>query len=217
MLELFGNTVFFHAVNSFKNYFHDCAILFIYRESEPTKQFIEKECISMQIDAYTLIPLSEPTQGQADTVFLGLEKAHIADDENILIFNIDTFRPNFKLPIELDFHTLDGYLEVFEAPGEQWSFVLPENEESTKVIKTAEKERISSLCSSGLYYFKYTRDFKDVFSLMFQNDERTKEEYYIAPMYNHLIQRKKEIHYHKIDLDEIVFCGTPSEYEALLE
>ena len=36
--------------------------------------------------------------------------------------------------------------------------------ENNKVIKTAEKERISNLCSSGLYCFKKTGDFKKIFS-----------------------------------------------------
>lgn len=75
-----------------------------------------------------------------------------------MIFNIDTFRPNFSLPTTLDFCKIDGYLEVFEANGEQWSFVLAD--ENDNVIKTAEKERILNLCSSGLYYLKKQRILK---------------------------------------------------------
>lgn len=39
--------------------------------------------------------------------------------------------------------------------------------ENNKVIKTAEKERISNLCSSGLYCFKKTGDFKEIFNKTF--------------------------------------------------
>ncbi len=216
MLKVDDNTVFFHAVNSFKKYFSDCSILFIYRNTQDTKKFIDSECLNMGIDSYDTIELHKPTEGQAHTVYLGLEQAKVKDDEDILIFNIDTFRPNFELPKELDFDTLDGYLEVFEAEGNHWSFVLPENENSNKVKKTTEKDRISSLCSSGLYYFKNTGDFRKVFNKIVSKDERTKDEYYIAPMYNYLIKSHKDIRYSKISMDDIIFCGTPSEYTDLI-
>ncbi|EEU7339075.1 capsular biosynthesis protein, partial [Campylobacter jejuni] len=43
----------------------------------------------------------------------------------------------------------------------------------------------------------------------------SKGELYIAPMYNYLIKKGLLIKYHKISLDEIVFCGTPDEYERV--
>ncbi len=215
MLDVDGHTVFFHAVNSFKKYFNDCTILFIYRDIQDTKKFIDNECQTMGINSYVTVELNAPTEGQAHTVYLGLEQAKVKDDEDILIFNIDTFRPNFELPKELDFNTLDGYLEVFEAEGEHWSFALPKNKTSNQVIKTAEKERISSLCSSGLYYFKCTADYKNIFTEMMKSDVRSKNEFYIAPMYNYMIRDGKDIRYSKISLDEIIFCGTPNEYESI--
>ncbi len=215
MLDIDGNSVFYHAVNSFKNYFNTCNIVFIYREIQNTKEFIENECLNMKIDSYELVNLDFETDGQAHTVSLGLEKANIKNTENILIFNIDTFRPDFHLPEELDFNTIDGYLEVFEAPGEHWSFALPKNEKSNEVIKTTEKDRISSLCSSGLYYFKRTIDFKNIFNEMIKKDDKTKNEFYIAPMYNYLIKENKDIRYSKIELGEIIFCGTPDEYKRI--
>jgi len=216
MLGVDESTVFFHAVNSFKKYFDECTVLFIYRDIQNTKEFIDSECIKMKLSNYTSVYLEKETEGQADTVYQGLVKANIKDDEDILIFNIDTFRPNFTLPKELDFNILDGYLEVFEAEGEHWSFVFPENETSNKVIKTTEKERISSLCSSGLYYFKYAKDFLNIFKEILDKNDRSKNEFYIAPMYNYMIKENKDIRYSKISLDEIVFCGTPVEYEKII-
>lgn len=212
MLNVDEKSVFFHAVNSFKKYFNNCKILFIYREIQNTKEFIKNECLKMNINSFESIELDYETEGQAHTVALGLEKANIADGESILIFNIDTFRPNFELPKEINFENVDGYLEVFEAEGEHWSFVLPENENSNKVIKTAEKERISSLCSSGLYYFTKTVDFINTFKSMKEQNIRTKNEFYIAPMYNVLIKKQKDIRFNQINLKDITFCGTPTEY-----
>lgn len=110
----------------------------MYRDIENTSNFIKEECKKLGIKSYESVRLEQETLGQAHTVRLGLERANIKDDESILIFNIDTFRPNFSLPTTLDFCNIDGYLEVFEADGEQWSFVLAD--ENDNVIKTAEKE-----------------------------------------------------------------------------
>lgn len=216
MLDVDGDTVFYHSVSGFRKYFNNCSVLFICRDIQETEKFIQNECQKMGLNNYNTVILNEPTDGQAETVYFGVQEAKILEDESILIFNIDTFRPNFKLPEELDFTSIDGYLEVFEAEGDHWSFVLPENEIFNRVIKTSEKVRISSLCSSGLYYFAKCGDFSDVFETIKTKNDRTKNEYYIAPMYNYLIAKGKDIRYSKIDLDEIVFCGTPDEYKELL-
>ncbi|MDL0088634.1 glycosyltransferase family 2 protein [Campylobacter gastrosuis] len=214
MLDIKGGSVFYNAVNGFKRYFNSCKFLFIYRDIMDTKNFIKKECAKMNLKNYEVIELKNETQGQAHTVQLGLEKSNFDLNDSILIFNIDTFRPNFKLPSSFDISKIDGYLEVFEGDGENWSFVLPKDEQN--VIKTAEKERISPLCSSGLYYFNKASDFISVFDELFQNNQRTKGEFYIAPLYNKLITQGKIIKYFKIQLNEIIFCGTPKEYEDLI-
>ncbi len=215
MLNIDENTVFYHSVNSFKNIFKDVKVLFIYREIQNTKAFIISECKKMNLENYEMLELDQPTDGQAETVYLGLKKANLSDD-SMMVFNIDTFRPNFKLPLNLNLQEIDGYLEVFEAEGDHWSFVLPENKNSNKVVKTAEKERISSLCSSGLYYFKNISDFNRVFEKIVSLNDRVKNEFFIAPMYNYLIEEEKDIRHEKIELSEIIFCGTPDEYKNLI-
>ncbi len=211
MLKVDRNTVFYHSVIGFKKLFKNVKVLFIYRDIQNTKEFITSECKKMGLTDYKTIELNNPTDGQAETVYLGLKKSKI-ENNSMIVFNIDTFRSNFYLPEELDFQKIDGYLEVFEDKGEHWSFVLPENNNSNKVIETAEKNRISSLCSSGLYYFKNISEFNKTFEKIIALNDRVKNEFFIAPMYNYLIKDKKDIRYFKINLDEIVFCGTPDEF-----
>ncbi|WP_394958586.1 glycosyltransferase family 2 protein [uncultured Helicobacter sp.] len=216
MLDIKGSSVFANAVGGFSRYFNQSKIVFVYRDIQNTQDFIAAECEKLSLGLYQSVVLEGCTLGQAHTVALGLERAMIADDESILVFNIDTFRPNFALPIAFDVADIDGYLEVFEAEGDQWSFVLPSDEGFCKVAKTAEKQRISNLCSSGLYYFKNSGDFREIFWRMQKRGDFTKNELYIAPMYNYLIQQGGDVRYHKINLEEIVFCGTPQEYERLI-
>lgn len=212
MLPINNDTLFYKVVSGFNKYFNDCNFLFICKEDYNTKDFIAKECKKLNLKTYTIVELDFNTLGQAHTVFLGLKKANIKD--NILIFNIDTIRPNFQLPSKEFLINCDGYLEVFEAVGDNWSFILPST--NNLVLKTTEKERISSLCSSGLYYFRNSEDFMKIFKTMLEKNETSKNEYYIAPMYNYLIKDKKIIKYYKIEQNEIIPCGTPDEYNKIL-
>jgi dTDP-glucose pyrophosphorylase len=216
MLPLGSESLFYESVKSFERYFSNSQFLFITTKEHGSREFIARELDNLGIKNPTIIVLEEQTAGQADTVFQGLQAASISDAESVLIFNIDTIRKDYVFPA-FDSKP-DGYLEVFEGEGEHWSFVLPGSD--SRVIETAEKNRISNLCSSGLYYFATVVSFKSVF---LQEIERHKEsvgttnEIYIAPMYNLLIQDGADVRYRVVDKECLVFCGTPLEYSEALE
>ena len=48
--------------------------------------------------------------------------------------------------------------------------------------------------------------------LTLPSEQWEKGELYVAPLYNYLISKNKEIHYELISRYEVVFCGTPDEY-----
>jgi len=210
MLYAGQKSIFNLAISSFEKYFETVKFLFVARNLYDTKCFIESECKLMRIINYKVIILEEPTRGQAETVFFGLISGQIPDTENILIFNIDTIRKNYLLPEYL--LKYDGYLEVFKGNGKNWSYAEPYDSISQKVKRTAEKEEISELCSTGLYYFKSKKDFCEAFN---ESCEEFNTELYVAPLYNNLIKNGKEIYFDLIKRDEVVFTGIPTEYLSL--
>ncbi|ENI4129383.1 glycosyltransferase family 2 protein [Vibrio fluvialis] len=214
MLEAKGKTLFEHSVLSFEKYFKDELFVFVIRDVYETKKFVIDQVKKLGIKDFKIVCLDIETKGQAETVFLGLDG--IDDNESLTIFNIDTFRPEFSYP-DLSSKE-DGYLEVFQGSGDNWSFVLPENEESTLLVETAEKRPISDLCCTGLYYFNKVSDFKLSYNDYLNKPKELweKGELYVAPLYNFLIKNGKSIHYHKIERDEVIFCGTPDEYDDFL-
>lgn len=209
-LKIGQATVFELSVRSFERYFTTDKFIFVIRDIFGTHEFVHAECEKMGITRYEIVTLEEETRGQAETAFLALED--IPSHEPVYIFNIDTFRYGFAKPEFVD--ACDGYLEVFQGEGEHWSFVAA-GEDGT-VVRTTEKDRISNLCSDGLYYFRSADLFKKIFSEARTNDERTRGEFYVAPLYNNLIANGGDVRYTVIDIQEIDFCGTPEEYSALL-
>lgn len=215
-----GKSLFEHAVSSFSNYYDKKHFLFIIRDVYDTECFVEQKAKSMGITNFTIVSLNKETRGQAETVTLGIEgwqkKVGIKKDCSITIFNIDTFRPGFKYPALENMG--DGYLEVFQGKGENWSFVKPKCSNSTIVCETAEKRPISDLCCTGLYHFKSLLQYLSAYQEYISKpiDSWEKGELYVAPLYNHLIELGCEIHYQKINRGDVIFCGVPDEYEDFI-
>jgi len=209
-----GITLFDHSVMSFIRYFDNEHFVFIIRDIYNTHSFVCERALALGIKSYEIIKLEGETRGQAETVAIALKNRH--SKTPLTIFNIDTFRPNFTFP-EIE-SMEDGYLEVFEGQGENWSFAKPLNDQDTLVIETAEKSAISNLCSTGLYYFSRASDFLDAFYRYVEKPkiEWAKGELYVAPLYNLLIQKGLKIHFNLIKRDEVVFCGIPSEYNDFI-
>lgn len=204
--------VFNEAVKSFEKYFETDVFLFITRNSIEINDFVEKQCKYLGIRKYDIVSLNHDTLGQAETVYLGLEKSEIINStEEVYIFNIDSIRLKFEKPDQDFLKNTGGYLEVFKGKGNHWSFVLPN--ENNFVKKTTEKIRISDLCSNGLYYFSSVNLFKETFSRL--TDNNIYHELFVAPMYNILISRNIKVKYKLISADATLFSGIPSEYESL--
>lgn len=209
-LPLGGESVFAHAVGSFASYFKQLPFLFI-TGSEDASAYVTAECARLGVENSRVVSTIRPTAGQAETVELGLAVAAIGDAEPLTIFNIDTFRPGFEFPA---LPPLDGWLEVFEGAGPNWSYVRPAPGDEPLVLETAEKRPISNLCCTGLYHFARAGDFRA--ALAAERIAPQAAELYVAPLYNHLIGKGLRVGYSRIDPADVIFCGTPSEYEALI-
>lgn len=211
-LMLGDKTVFARALLSFRAYFDTDLFLIIIRDVYATKAFVENQLEQLGIKQYHICVLDNETEGQAHTVYLGLQSLPNRPDEPLYIFNIDTFRHDFIKPTIAE--NCDGYLEVFRGEGEHWSFIAIDKENN--VIRTTEKQRISDLCSDGLYYFKSAQVFTHFFEDAQIHGLHTKGELYIAPLYNQMIEQGMIVGYVLIELSQIDFCGTPKEYQTLI-
>jgi hypothetical protein len=211
MLGLHGRSVFAHAVGSFAAEFARTPFLFIVGPDPGAADFVRAGCAGLGVADARVIVLDRPTAGQAETVERGLDG--VADGTGLTIFNIDTFRPGFTFPGGL-LAGLDGWLEVFRGEGANWSYVKPAPGPEPLALETAEKRPISDLCCTGLYHFARAGDFRA--ALAAERAAPQAAELYVAPMYNHLIRRGARIGYRLIGTEEVVFCGTPAEYHALL-
>ena len=150
------------------------------------------------------------TRGQSETACLA---KHLVDlSQPLLIFNIDTQFSSSSLEKNLLRKNIDGVLGAFYSEEPRFSFAALNDEGF--VTKTAEKEVISSNALTGLYHFTYPEDFFEAAGSAFAKNETTKGEFYIAPLYNHLVNKGRQL---IVDMaDEVNILGTPEELKIFL-
>jgi len=216
MLDLHGRSLFEWSLHSFSNHFADTPFLFVFRDIDETRAFLEQKCRDLGILDSHFAELTSPTSGQAETVLNGLNRIEYPDNGTITIFNIDTIRKPTNVLNLADTQHVDGLIEVFKGTGENWSFVKAQTSNSTRVVETSEKRPISNLCCTGLYHFRSAGDFRNAYKnpTAPKGDAETRERY-VAPLYNRLIEKGRNIRYVLIPAEDVVFCGVPEEYEML--
>jgi choline kinase len=155
--------------------------------------------------------INKLTRGQSETACLAKDLVDLS--RPLLIFNIDTQFSSSSLEKNLLRENVDGVLGAFYSKEPRFSFAALNDEGF--VAKTAEKEVISSNALTGLYHFTYPEDFFEAAEAAFENNETTKGEFYIAPLYNHLITKGRKL---IVDMaDEVNILGTPEELNLFLE
>tara|TARA_R110002126_G_scaffold219834_1_gene365221 strand:- start:97 stop:813 length:717 start_codon:yes stop_codon:yes gene_type:complete len=165
----------------------DCEYVFLVR-----KNHIEKypgiistlERITNGRFSYVLV--DELTEGAACTALLA--KDLINNDESLLIANSDQIisysKENF-LTIKT-MAAVDGIVFSFNAVHPKWSFVKMNSRGF--VTEVAEKKPISNVATCGIYWYRKGSDFVRYAEQMIEKDIRVNNEFYIAPVYNELVE-----------------------------
>ena len=148
-----GRNLFQDSIYGFKRYFDVEDFLFIYRQGTTTADEIYVWCneVGLKNKNIRTFELTNPTLGQAETVFKACSQLQTSSTEPIFIFNIDTIYKDFKKPSDIE---ILNFIDVTNVPGDHWSFVRPDSNDKNIAIEVKEKQRISNLCSVGLYGFK---------------------------------------------------------------
>ena len=181
------------------------------------KEHYEKYALKELLDLITpnckIIQVSEITEGAACTALLSKES--INNDEELIIGNSDQW-VNWNNQHFLSFlrdNDADGGIVTFYSTHPKWSFVKLDDE--GKVTIVAEKKPISNIATVGIYYFKKGKYFVEAAEQMIGKNIRTNNEFYIAPVYNEMIQSNKKILNYPIA--EMRGLGTPEDLSKFME
>lgn len=221
MLPLGDETVFDKSVKTFQAYFNNAYFIFVVKKDKyDTFEFVNDHASLLGIKYFDVVALDEQTRGQAETVYKAIHQAGIEDTySELVIFNIDTIRKNLVIPKGNFTSYFDAFYDINADP-KKWSFCAVSSAFNC-LIATAEKEKISNWCSTGLYIFGSVRLFCRVYAEAVELEDYNYN-YYIAPLYNFLIPKndegismKSSNLLLKCPMEDVEFAGVPEEYEAL--
>jgi len=160
-----------------------------------------------------VIEINEVTQGPACTVLLARE--HIHNEQPLMIANADQY---VTLPIDHYLEAMDdagvaGLIMTFWADHPKWSYcrLAPDG----CVIEVVEKKVISNEATVGVYNFRRGRDFVEGADEMIKRNQRVNNEFYVAPVYNLLIEGGARIEVRQTGREYagMYGLGTPEDYE----
>lgn len=202
-ISIDGRSMFEYAMSSLRDFF-DEDFVFVCLDAYDDRPFLTEKCSSLGIENFDIVELSEVTDGQATTV---REAAPYVDaDEAVAVYNIDTYIEEGALR-KADVRG-DGWIPVFRAPGERWSFVATDEAKATDV---AEKERISELATVGLYYFDRWADYDAAYRAEADTVADRYGEKYIAPLYGWLIDEGYDVYTTEVSPEDVHVLGTPED------
>tara|TARA_R100001509_G_scaffold121542_1_gene75544 strand:+ start:216 stop:935 length:720 start_codon:yes stop_codon:yes gene_type:complete len=163
--------------------------------------------------SFKIVEVDGLTEGAACTALLASD--YVDNDESLLIANSDQYieyeSQNFISLTELT--DVDAAVWTFNAVHPKWSFVKTNSRGF--ITEVAEKRPISNIATCGVYWYRRGSDFVKYANRMISKDIRVNNEFYIAPVYNELIEDGKTLipfYVHKM-----WGLGTPEDLKHYLE
>ena len=160
-----------------------------------------------------IVQLDGVTEGAACSV---LTAEAFLDDTPLMIANSDQYL-DVSIDDYLDAMTgLDGLIMTMTADDPKWSFVAVDA--LGHATELAEKIPISNEATVGVYNFARGRDFAQAAREMIARDLRVNGEFYVAPVYNMLIETGAKFGVYNIgaEADGMYGLGVPSDLQLFL-
>ena len=191
--------------------YKDCNLIFVVRDEHVYNHHMDELLKKKFGDDITIVVLDKLTDGSVCSCLYAED--YIDNDAPLIIHTLDIeFRPVFNPHVmnELD---ADGLILTFKSNSINYSYA--QIDDDGYVIKTAEKKAISSNACVGIYGYKKGSDFCKYAKEMIDKNLRNKNEFYISPLYNLLIDDGKKIVTDSVEKMHIF--GTPDEYNFYKE
>lgn len=185
-------------------------------------------CLQEHLDKYSLenhlkskaencviVPVNEVTEGAACTVLLA--ERYIDNDSPLMIANSDQY---VDVSIDEYMYSMgknDGLIMTMKATDDKWSFIKYDENGFVTIVR--EKEVISDEATVGIYNFARGAEFVKYAHDMIEKNIRVNNEFYVAPVYNMMIEDKKKIGFYNVGkVDNGMYgLGTPDDLKRFLK
>lgn len=158
-----------------------------------------------------VVAVDHVTEGAACTVLLAQQ--YIDNDDALMIANSDQYVDININKYLAAMGEYDGMIMTMPASDPKWSYIR--YDENKLVTLVREKEVISDQATVGIYNYRQGRDFVRYAHQMITRDVRVNGEFYVAPVYNEMIEDGKKLTFYDIG-DKMYGLGIPEDLEQFI-
>lgn len=216
LIQLKDKCLFERAVGSVSDVNAPMKYSFIVRQEHIDNQHIDV-LLKEVCPTANIFSVKQTTRGAVETC-LKAESA-IAGEDAVLVMDCDLefkstglvqfIRSVLELPVQ---KVNGGALVSFESQDPRYSYAQVDAD--NRVLRTAEKEVISTHALCGAYFFSTARDFLSAAHRLLDEPVFTKPEFYVSLLYNYLLQDGQLVRL--FSLEEYYSYGTPEELKRYL-
>lgn len=210
LIDIYGHFMIEYVIKNLKP---NCEHRFIYIcQKEHAEKFNLKTILKKISSNCEIVTVDYITEGAACTVLLA--QKYIDNENPLMIANSDQFvniNINDYLEAQKD---LDGLIMTMPANHPKWSYIKYNKEKYVSLVR--EKEVISNEATVGIYNYKHGSDFVKYAYKMIEKNIRVNNEFYVAPVYNEMIENRKKIGFYNIG-DNMYGIGVPEDLEKFMD
>ena len=217
LIELNGMPLFKHAISSVSAEGIKLKYSFIVRQEHIDDYKID-EGIKEFLPEANIFSVLKTTRGAVETCLMA--ESAIADGDAVIVMDCDLeFRSKKFIEIIKEILALSmeeangGALVSFVSNQPKYSYA--EVGEDGFVVRTAEKEVISSHALCGAYFFSTGRRFKEIAHRLLDEPEFKKPEFYVSLLYNYMLADGEKVYL--APMEKYYSYGTPEELKRYLK
>jgi len=196
-----------------KNITPSCDHRFIYIcQQEHLERYGLAEKLESIAPGCVIIPINYFTEGAACTVLLA--EKYIDNDEALMIANSDQYVDTDINEYNAAMKEFDGLIMTMPSDHPKWSYIRCDQEGFVTMVR--EKEVISNEATVGIYNYRHGGDFVRYAHQMIEKNIRVNHEFYVAPVYNEMIEAGKKIVFHNVGTG-MYGLGVPEDLNYFLE
>lgn len=216
LIQLHGKCLFERAIGSVAVAGAPMKYSFVVRQEHIDRYNIDEQIKSL-VPTANVFAVKQTTRGAVETCLMA--ESVIDDNDAVVVMDCDLefsskryaelITEALSQPIE---KTFGGALVSFESSDPRYSYAEVDSE--MRVLRTAEKEAISTNALCGAYFFASGKDFKRVARQLLVDGTHGKAEFYVSLLYNYLLAENKNVFL--APMEEYRSYGTPEELKRYL-
>lgn len=210
LIDVYGHPMIEYVT---KNITPKCEHRFIYIcQQEHLEKYGLAEKLKEIAPGCVMIPVNYITEGAACTVLLA--EKYIDSDDAMMIANSDQYVDTDINDYIAVIGKYDGLIMTMPADDPKWSFIKFDENNFVTIVR--EKEVISNEATVGIYNYKHGSDFVKYAHQMINKNIRVNNEFYVAPVYNEMIEDGKKIVYCNVGA-KMYGLGIPEDLNYFME